>query len=382
MSGQNPTHFTDTSALGLANPNGFPENTQPGTVDYDSQYYKQLIKASATPGSANGDANDIIMQEKTIDNLLGFVKGVILCGGDGWCGSRCCSNNLGPKGLNYRPNGLRRKPKHNCYPVCQPACTAKCIEAAKILMQTKVTNSLKLSGDVEPSEGVTAVGGKYESDGKSLVATIPLCRPACMPACKESCLKKKQRPMKVTCRPACMPECTPNCVASPPLMVPCMSGSDKDCSCAPGYVQCSKFTCCMRYRTMAVRYRKLLPGYLYSDNNTESGMNGTATSTNTTKTEPKSGFFPDVHLNETLQSAGNFFSSFSSIWKPNFSSQDAANHTISVPHDSFDKAPISESKTSKLSTFKKASNADYEVLYDYDENIDAGKAYETVTTVP
>lgn len=196
-----------------------------------------------------------------------------------------------------------------------------------------------------------------------------------MPACKESCLKKKQRPMKVTCRPACMPDCTPACVASPPLMVPCVGGLDKECSCPPGYVTCSsnlsskflkypaissflEFTCCMRYRTMAVRYRKLLPGYLYADNSTAINMTSTTSE----------GLLSHVNINETLQNAGNFFSSFASFLTPGnqtmvyLNALKGMNNTVPSDGD---------------------SNVDYEVVYDYDENTDAGKPeFDAVTALP
>uniref|UniRef100_A0A914QYF8 Uncharacterized protein n=1 Tax=Panagrolaimus davidi TaxID=227884 RepID=A0A914QYF8_9BILA len=366
MSGQNPANFITqlNPNPSSQNPNNFPEihpSNSPASIDYDSNLYKQLISTRPSSGASSNRQHstdnipEIIMQEKTIDNLLGFVKGVVLCGGDGWCGSRCCSQapNYNNGQFHRPPNGLRRKQKI-CYPVCQPLCTQKCIEAAKILLQTKNSDTFKISSS---------------SDGKNLIATIPLCRPACMPECKESCLKKKQRPMKVTCREKCMPDCTPTCVASPPLMVPCMTSNIiKDCACPPGYVQCSKFTCCMRYRTMAVRYRKLLPGYLYADNSTTPTTATTTSTTNLTNspaTTTSEGLLSTANLNNTLITAENFFSSFKSFLRPN-----------------------GNNGTTKLSIEKEANDnpeapADYEVEYDYDEAVDAGKAeFDAVTSIP
>lgn len=130
MSGQNPAHFTNqlhaAQPKSLINPNNFPEiqaSNVPASIDYDSNLYKQLISTRPSRGSSSmrqSEIPDLIMQEKTIDNLLGFVKGVVLCGGDGWCGTRCCStNSMGASGGQHRPNGLRRKQKL-CYPVCMP----------------------------------------------------------------------------------------------------------------------------------------------------------------------------------------------------------------------------------------------------------------------
>uniref|UniRef100_A0AC34G5E9 Uncharacterized protein n=1 Tax=Panagrolaimus sp. ES5 TaxID=591445 RepID=A0AC34G5E9_9BILA len=147
-------------------------------------------------------------------------------------------------------------------------------------------------------------------------------------------------------------------------MVPCMSSNTiKDCACPPGYVQCSKFTCCMRYRTMAVRYRKLLPGYLYADNST-TPTTSTTNSTTTTTTTPTEGLLSTANLNDTLITAGNFFSSFKSFLRPY------------------------GNETGKVSIEKEANDnpegpADYEVEYDYDEAVDAGKAeFDAVTTIP
>ncbi|KAE9552194.1 hypothetical protein FO519_004609 [Halicephalobus sp. NKZ332] len=349
LSGQNPSQFSQPPKY--TNPNNFPEVPPPNdftSIDYDSNLYKQLITNGRKPRPGN-NPNDIVMHEKTIDNLLGFVKGVILCGGDGWCGTRCCAGDpMYPDNphVQYRPPGGSRRKQKNCYPVCQPLCAPKCIEAAKILMQTRTGDNFKLSGiDLEP-------------EGKTLVASIPLCRPACMPACRESCLKKKQRPMKVTCRPACMPECTPTCVASPPLMVPCTGSADKECSCPPGYVTCSKFTCCMRYRTMAVRYRKLLPGYLYADNSTLSHTNSSISES----------LLSSVTINETLHTAGNLFSSFTSFLSP-------GNQTTVYLN-------ALKNMNSTMPN-KNLNSVDYEVVYDYDENVDSGKPeFDAVTVVP
>ena len=174
LSGQNPNQFIQPSKF--TNPNNYPELPPTNeflSIDYDSNLYKQIVsnRKNGKPGEA---PNDIIMHEKTIDNLLGFVKGVILCGGDGWCGNRCCAGNpnfptnpnfpLNPQ-VQYRPTrGPKRKQK-SCYPVCQPLCSPKCIEAARILMQTSNGDKFKLS----------ELG--LEGNEKSLTASIPLCRP-------------------------------------------------------------------------------------------------------------------------------------------------------------------------------------------------------------
>lgn len=72
MSGQNPSDFL-----------GPPSNYRPN-LDYDMGEYRNNPSASGIQPHENG----MIVHEKTIDNLLSFVKGVILCGGDGWCGNR------------------------------------------------------------------------------------------------------------------------------------------------------------------------------------------------------------------------------------------------------------------------------------------------------
>ena len=170
LSGQNPNQFSQPpKPINPTNPNNYPEIHPIGelpSIDYDSNLYKQLIANGRNPKPGELP-NDIVMHEKTIDNLLGFVKGVILCGGDGWCGNRCCAENKFPMNpqVQHRPSrGPKRKQK-TCYPVCQPLCSSKCIEAARILMQTSTGDSFKISSM------------NLESDGKGLTTSIPLCRP-------------------------------------------------------------------------------------------------------------------------------------------------------------------------------------------------------------
>lgn len=110
---------------------------------------------------------------------------------------------------------------------------------------------------------------------------------------------------------------------------------------------------------MAVRYRKLLPGYLYADNST--------VSTSSTTTQPTEGLLSAANLNETLQTAGNLFSSFTSLLKP-------GNQTTF----------LSNALKSMNSSFSVNDNSvDYEVIYDYDENVDAGKPeFDAITMIP
>lgn len=115
----------------------------------------------------------------------------------------------------------------------------------------------------------------------------------------------------------------------------------------------------MRYRTMAVRYRKLLPGYLYADNST--------TTANSTVTTTSEGLLSTANLNDTLITAGNFLSSFKSLLRP-------GNET--VLNQGFAREKETTNDMPEVT-------ADYEVEYDYDEAVDAGKAeFDAVTSIP
>ena len=109
---------------------------------------------------------------------------------------------------------------------------------------------------------------------------------------------------------------------------------------------------------MAVRYRKLLPGYLYADN---------STTVNTTSTSSE-GLLSSAKINETLQNAGNFFSSFASLLTP-------GNQTMVYLN-------ALKGMNSTLSD-NSSMGVDYEVVYDYDESTDAGKPeFDAVTALP
>ena len=79
MSGQNPEDF-----MGPRHPQS---NYRRGgsSLDYDlGEYRPPPIGGPSIQPHENG----MVVHEKTIDTLLTFVKGVILCGGEGWCGNR------------------------------------------------------------------------------------------------------------------------------------------------------------------------------------------------------------------------------------------------------------------------------------------------------
>ncbi|VDD86905.1 unnamed protein product [Enterobius vermicularis] len=182
-----------------------------------------------------------ILDRKAIEETLSYIRKMITCGSGG-----CCSETrrwTAPANLRtYAFERRRFKPKR-CVSVCMPYCTSRCLlQASNPLGTIGLINRYSQEVNYPTSE----------------TSPIPLCHPACMPLCTDECLMD----IPPTCRPACMPHCSPSCTNSPPLMIHCPTADL--CYCPPGYVQCSEDTCCMRYRTMALRYRDRHP-FISSD---------------------------------------------------------------------------------------------------------------------
>uniref|UniRef100_A0AC35UGA7 Ligand-gated ion channel 50 n=1 Tax=Rhabditophanes sp. KR3021 TaxID=114890 RepID=A0AC35UGA7_9BILA len=163
---------------------------------------------------------------ETLNNVLNMFKNVIICDGKGWCITKCNSTNI-------RRSPVNKVPAYSMYP----------------------SNKYATKKSEEP---------------------ISLCDFRCMPSCENYCLKHLEKPAYPTtllCRPKCMPRCMPTCVTKTPLEIPCerdLINPDR-CDCVPGYIQCSANSCCMRYKNMSIKYRNLLPSYLNSDIQENSG---------------------------------------------------------------------------------------------------------------
>uniref|UniRef100_A0A0N4Z4T7 CC domain-containing protein n=1 Tax=Parastrongyloides trichosuri TaxID=131310 RepID=A0A0N4Z4T7_PARTI len=198
-----------------------------------------------------------------------------------------------------RDDGNVRIKEAECPSICMPKCEGKCLAAYMFI------NNENYPFYMNPN---------IYSTSKSISESVPLCHPHCMPKCQDSCLTEipsvELISQKIVCRQACMPKCSPACVTSPPPIIPCERPlmNPKKCDCAPGYVQCSNDTCCMKYKKMAIKYRNLLPSYLDADD--ENNIK------NVEKVDmflAKDGLIPDyVNGNETniyinlLRRLGNF----------------------------------------------------------------------------
>uniref|UniRef100_A0A0N5AMH0 TIL domain-containing protein n=1 Tax=Syphacia muris TaxID=451379 RepID=A0A0N5AMH0_9BILA len=231
----------------------FPEDDDDQIKDYEEL---NEIRNSIYPFKARNENSDVtdlftsFLDRTAIQEIMNHIKKMLYCGPQGWCGFTCCPRSrqwtFTPQPLALSFGRRRFKPKR-CTLACMPHCTTQCL----------------LYQAYRPNPDTTM---QIQYPPKALVEAtnpqpIPLCRPSCMPSCLKECLME---PVAI-CRPACMPQCTPACVNSLPMMIKCPL--PEVCICPPGYVQCSEDTCCMRYRTMAIKYSNQMPAYTFDDAN-------------------------------------------------------------------------------------------------------------------
>ncbi|EFO83083.1 hypothetical protein CRE_00359 [Caenorhabditis remanei] len=231
-----------------------------------------------------------------------YFSDLMGCGAEGWCAFRCCPTerqhmsrtNQAPRRVypnpvfgnarNQQRTGssrggvnLNRYPYVNrnpavrtttaasllkqCANACMPQCTPRCLQRYNQIVASFM-NSLT---------AIDVMGQPVNEEPRKNIRFSPKksieCRDECMPYCTPQCLdaystaELNLKPK--VCKAVCMPDCTEECVTAPPLMVPCIF--DNVCHCPAGYVRCSEMTCCMKYKTMAVRYRNRMTSMSFSD---------------------------------------------------------------------------------------------------------------------
>ncbi|EYB99299.1 hypothetical protein Y032_0123g1131 [Ancylostoma ceylanicum] len=145
--------------------------------------------------------------------------------------------------------------QQTCPPQCLPSCTPSCMQQ----FATQLSPTRICATECMPACEATCL------------AQVT-CAPSCMPACAPSCVAVNpapppppppapQVPAAVpfagpTCVAPCMPSCLPTCiqqVQTAQIAVPC----GNPCICQPGYVQCAETMCCLKYKNMAVKFRRL-----------------------------------------------------------------------------------------------------------------------------
>lgn len=147
--------------------------------------------------------------------------------------------------------------QQTCPPQCQPSCSPSCMQ--------------QFGAQLSPSKDCA-----FEcmpSCEASCLAQVT-CSPQCIPACAPSCVSNQPPgpPMVLPptgpigvppfphsgpqCPTPCMPACLPACIQrlqTAQIAVPC----GNPCICQPGYVQCAEAMCCLKYKNMAKKFRKM-----------------------------------------------------------------------------------------------------------------------------
>ncbi|VDO39418.1 unnamed protein product [Haemonchus placei] len=146
--------------------------------------------------------------------------------------------------------------QQSCPQQCMPSCTPSCIQ--------------QFATQLSPTK--TCATECMPSCEASCLAQVT-CAPTCMPACAPSCVALHQPALpppppappvapapppapvaSLQCSAACMPSCLPSCTQqTAQIAVPC----GNPCYCQPGYVQCAETMCCLKYRNLASKFRKL-----------------------------------------------------------------------------------------------------------------------------
>ncbi|CAI2356989.1 unnamed protein product [Caenorhabditis sp. 36 PRJEB53466] len=124
---------------------------------------------------------------------------------------------------------------------------------------------------------VNEAGNNIRFSPKKAIECRDECMPYCTPQCLDAYLMADKNSKPKVCKAVCMPECSDECVSAPPLMVPCVF--DNVCHCPAGYVRCSEMTCCMKYRTMAVRYKNRMTSMSFSDDEESDPVNSAGNET-------------------------------------------------------------------------------------------------------
>ncbi|CAI5455396.1 unnamed protein product [Caenorhabditis angaria] len=217
-----------------------------------------------------------------------YFSDLMGCGDEGWCAFRCCPTSTTRRfypNPNYNTQQYGRilentrktpymnrnpvmrtttttlSPAKHCAKACMPQCTTRCLQRYNQIVSSFMNSLTAID-----------VMGQPVSDNARNIRFSPRkrieCRDECMPYCTPQCIEAYSHAAKraepKVCKPVCMPECTDECITSPPLMVPCVY--DNVCHCPAGYVKCSEMTCCMKYKTMAVRYNNRMTSMSYNEN--------------------------------------------------------------------------------------------------------------------
>ncbi|CAB3399349.1 unnamed protein product [Caenorhabditis bovis] len=220
-----------------------------------------------------------------------YFSDLMGCGEEGWCAFRCCpsvrqnahrryfpnpaTSPYNVKPMNPRPMSrypyVNRNPTimttttlapmKQCANACMPGCTSRCLKRYNQIV-TSFMNSLTAI-DVM-GQPVQSPAHNIRFSPKKSVQCRDECMPYCTPQCVDTYAFIAQKTDPKVCKAACMPDCLDDCVNSPPLMVPCVF--DGVCHCPAGYVRCSEMTCCMKYKTMAIKYKNRLTSMSFSDN--------------------------------------------------------------------------------------------------------------------
>uniref|UniRef100_A0A1I7UQ67 TIL domain-containing protein n=1 Tax=Caenorhabditis tropicalis TaxID=1561998 RepID=A0A1I7UQ67_9PELO len=223
------------------------------------------------------------------------------CGAEGWCAFRCCPTerqqhmartNKASRRIYPNPNfgnnrnqqvtgssramTMSRYPYVNrnpavrtttpapllkqCANACMPQCSSRCLQRYNQIVASFMNSLTAIDVMGQPVEEPRK---NVRFSPKKTVECRDECMPYCTPQCLEAYSAAEQNLKPKVCKAVCMPDCTEECVTAPPLMVPCIF--DNVCHCPAGYVRCSEMTCCMKYKTMAVRYRNRMTSMSFSD---------------------------------------------------------------------------------------------------------------------